>query len=95
MEKYYGLSATVKLSKEFQNKVIDVDASLVESGAFAYGNGTATVLIATDRESGKPHKRVLDTRYVTGIKKEQGFRQFVFDELSAYYGENAVEVTVK
>ena len=57
-----------------------------ESGAFAYGNQTATVLSMTDPE-GTVTRKVYDTRYSKG-----DFESVCNDLLWDYFGENIDEI---
>ena len=65
---------------------IEVKGTLMTTGATSYGNGTC-VVIHSFLNGRAIQPRYIDTRYVVGITKN--FEEFMIDELSAYYGNNA------
>lgn len=77
-----------------QIKYSDITAEWGRSGAFNYGNGSAVVIKdVTDKGvSGMP--RHIDTRYVIECATESGFREWIIEELKAYYGDNVDRIEV-
>lgn len=62
-------------TKEFNG---DFVATLCESGAFHYGNGTMVVVEFGIMANGnKPQRRLIDTRYERIDLTKQGFEQFL------------------
>lgn len=72
------------------NKDLDRDfvATLCESGAFQYGNGTMVVIEFGQMKNGyTPEPRLIDTRYACIELTKQGFEQF----LREWFEDNYLE----
>lgn len=61
---------------------LEVICEAKESGAFAYGNQTATVM--RWMYDGMPNRRIVDTRYASGK-----FEDVCIELIRDYFGENA------
>ena len=65
---------------EEQSKKFDRDftATLGESGAFQYGNGTAVIVEFGKMANGRScEPKILDTRYADIEQTKEGFEQFI------------------
>lgn len=80
----FRIELTDKICKQnhYDSNIATATVEVQESGAFAYGNRTATVMVITAPD-GSTQRHVYDTRYVV-----EPFDKFAWDLVADYLGEN-------